>query len=177
MHQIPLVMMPRFRSSLRLRPVNRIKHVVDSQFATAAGATQSVNVIFASDTPDLAADAEVETGSTVNAIYLRVEVVNTGVTGILANCYLTVGKNPGGNLTLPALNAVGVSDNKRFIIHQEMVMLNMTDNGNPRTLFNGVIVIPRGYRRMGPNDLLTVSIFSPGVEITGCIQCHYKEFR
>ncbi len=164
-------------NALRLRPVNRIKHVVDLQFAVAAGADQDVNVIFASDTPDLATPTEVETGSTVNGIYLKVEVVNTGVTGVLANAYMIVFKNPGGNLTTPVANAVGIDDNKRFVIHQEMVMLNMTDNGNPRTLFNGVIVIPRGYRRMGPNDLLTVRVHSPGVELTGCIQVHYKEFR
>ncbi len=165
----------RFRNSLR--PINRIKHVVDSQFATPLNVPFDVNVVFASDTPDLAQSAEVETGSTVNAIFLSLEVVNTGSTGVLGNCYMIVFKNPGGNLTTPAANAVGIDDNKRYVIHQEMVMLQMVDNSNPRTLFKGVIVLPRGYRRQGPNDLLTIRTFSPGIEITGCLQCHYKEFR
>ncbi len=167
----------RRRMSNRLRPVNRIKHVVDNQFAVAAAAVQDINLIVADDQPDLAEPANVLTGSTVNGIFLSVEVVNTGTTGVLANAYMYVIKNPGGNITLPAANLVGVSDNKRFVIHQEMVMLQMIDNSNPRTLFKGVIVIPRGYRRFAPNDLLVLRIFSPGVELNGCIQCHYKEFR
>ncbi len=78
---------------------------------------------------------------------------------------------------MPNANAIGASDNKRFVIHQEMVMMERKVNGNPRTLFNGVIVIPRGYRRFGPDDALTLAIFSPGVDIDACFQCHYKEFR
>ncbi len=170
--------MARFRSrGLSLRPVHRIKHVLDTQAATAAGTPSTFTLILASDTPDLATTSEVETGSTVNGIYLHVEVVNTGVTGVLGNAYMMVFKNPGGNLTFPNANAVGINDNKKYVIHQEMVMLQMVDNSNPRTLFNGVIVIPRGYKRFGPNDSLAVQVFSPGIELTFCIQCHYKEFR
>ncbi len=134
-------------------------------------------IAVATDTPTLAVPTSVETGCTINGIYLKVEVVNTGVTGVLANAYMIVVKNPGNNITLPAANAVGIDDNKRFVIHQEMIMLQMIDNSNPRTLFNGVIVIPRGYRRFAPNDSLVVRIFSPGIELNLCVQCHYKEFR
>ncbi len=173
-----LEMVARFRNrGNALRPVHRIKHVLDFQYATALNTPVTNTLVLASDTPDLATTSEVETGSTVNGIYLKVEVVNTGVTGVLANCYMIVFKNPGGNLTFPNGNAVGVNDNKKYVIHQEMVMFQMVDNSNPRTLFNGVIVIPRGYRRFGPNDSLAVQTFSPGVEHNACIQCHYKEFR
>ncbi len=169
-----------FRSrsrGLQLRPVHRIKHVVDRQASTVAGTALDTSLIIATDTPVLAQTDEVETASTVHGIYLRVEIVNTGTTGVLANAYMLVFKNPGGNLTLPAANAVGINDNKKYVIHQEMVMLQMVDNSNPRTLFNGVIVIPRGYKRFGINDSLVVRVFSPGVELNICIQCHYKEFR
>ncbi len=171
--------MPRFRSrsNLRLRPVNRIKHVVDKQAGTALGVVNVTNLAAATDTPTLAATASVETGCTINGIYLKVEVVNDGATGVLPNAYLMVAKNPGGNLVIPNPNVVGASDNKRFVIHQEMVMLQAIENSNPRTLFNGVIAIPRGYRRFAPNDTLVLSIFSPGVALNLCIQCHYKEFR
>ncbi len=166
-----------FRRGNSLRPVNRIKHVIDSQGATALGINFDQALAAATDTPTLAVPTSVETGCTINGIYLKVEVVNTGVTGVLANAYMIVIKNQSGAITIPAANAVGSSDDKRFVIHQEMVMLQMVDNSNPRTLFNGVIVIPRGYRRFAPNDRLTVRIFSPGVELNICIQCHYKEFR
>ncbi len=168
--------MGRYRS-MALRPVHRIKHVVDSQFAQALGTQLNITLVKSVDAPVLANEEDIETGSKVNGIFLSVEVTNTGVTGILANAYLIIFKNPGGNLTIPTANAVGADDNKRFVIHQEMVMLQMVDNSNPRTLFKGVIVIPRGYRRFGPKDLLVCGIFSPGIELTGCLQCHYKEFR
>ncbi len=172
------VIVPRYRSrSNRLRPVNRIKHVVDKQWSTAAATVEVTNLAAATDTPTLAANASVETGCTINGIYLRVEVVNTGVTGVLANAYMIITKNPGGNLTMPVPNAVGINDNKRYVIHQEMVMLQMIDNSNPRTLFNGVVVIPKGYRRFAPNDTLELRVFSPGVELNACMQVHYKEFR
>ncbi len=164
-----------------MRPVQRIKHVVDVQ-GGAAGATQvNTTVIAANDSPTLAATTQVVTGAKVNAIYLKVEISATAGTA-LANCYMLVYKNPGGNLGTPTANLVGSNDNKRYVIHQEMLMFQKFDAdvaANPRTLFNGVIVIPRGYRRFGPNDLLQVGILSPGSgnNIDFCLQVHYKEFR
>ncbi len=173
-------MMPYRRSNrgIGIRPVNRIKHVVDFQGATAGGTIQNVTLIDASDTPVIAQTDEVITGAKVNGIYLKVEVVNTeAVQGVLPNCYMLVGKNPGNQVTIPNPNAVGSSVNKKFVIHQEMIMFQKQTDSNPRTLFNGVIAIPRGYRRFGPNDNLILRILSPGVDIDICVQCHYKEFR
>ncbi len=160
-----------------MRPVHRIKHVVDLQAATAAGTPVDVQLISTVDAPVLANTNEVETGAKVNAIYLRVEVVNTGSAGVLANAYLAVFKSPGGSVAISNPNVIGSDKDKRYVIHQEMVMLQMVDNSNPRTLFNGVIMLPRGYRRMGPADLIIARIFSPGVELNLCVQAHYKEFR
>ncbi len=165
------------RFNRSIRPVNRIKHVVDFQGGSALGVTTINTLILEDANPATANTAQVETGSTVNAIYLRVEVVNDGATGVLPNVYMAVAKNPGNNLTIPIPNVVGGDDNKKWVIHQEMVMLQAVDNSNPRTLFNGVIVIPKGYRRFAPNDRLTISLLSPGIAFNFCIQCHYKEFR
>ncbi len=164
------------RQSLRLRPIHRIKHVVDVQNGLTAGTVATENIINAKDAPVLANTIEVETGSKVYSIFLIVEVLATSSAG-LPNCYLTVAKNPGGNLTLPAPNVVGASDNKRFVIHQEMVMLQGQSGSNPRTLFKGVIKIPGDYSRFGPNDFLTLKILAPGVNLSYCLQVHYKEFR
>jgi len=164
------------RRGMSLRPVNRIKHVVDGQFATGAGAGITANLILSTDTPVLANTTECETGSTVNGIYLKVEAIATS-SAALPNLYMSIQKNPGGNLGVVAPNAVGANDDKRYVIHQEMLMFQKQTNSNPRTLFNGVIVIPRGYRRNGPNDKLQLRILSPGVAIEFCFQCHYKEFR
>ncbi len=171
-----MVFRRRFQS--RLRPVNRIKHVIDRQSALTAASGENTVLIESNDAPVLANTNECETGSTVNGIFLVVEATRTGTTSdVLANVYLYIGKNPGGNLNLPEANAVGVDDNKKYIIHQEMVMLQGFNAGNPRTVFKGVIAIPRGYRRNGPNDVLVLRVFTPGVAINYCVQCHYKEFR
>ncbi len=159
-----------------LRPVNRIKHVVDKQAGLALGAVNVTNLIFAVDAPVLGNASEVQTGSTVNGIYLKVEGYATS-SGALTNGYLMIFKNVGGNNVAPAANAVGTSDAKRYVIHQEMVMFQKVSNSNPRTLFNGVVVIPRGYRRMGPDDRLELHLLTPGSSADMCIQCHYKEFR
>ncbi len=171
------VMVRRFSRALAMRPVTRIKHVVDSQFSTALGVVETTNIALAVDSPALANITEVETGSVIKSIFVSAEVVNTGVTGVLANCYFMIYKNPGGNLNMPNPNVVGSNDNKRYVFHQEMLMLQMIDNSNPRTLFKGVLVVPRHLQRMGPNDIIRTGIFSPGVEISGCIQAHYKELR
>ncbi len=169
-----MVFRRRFGNSMR--PVNRIKHVVDAQNSTTAGTEAVQTLIIAVDSPVLGNVSEVLTGSKVNAIYLKVEVTATS-SAALPNVYMIVWKNPGGNLANITANTVGSNDNKRFVIHQEMVMMQKQTNSNPRTLFNGVIALPRGYRRQGPNDLLRLTLLSPGVNFDYCLQCHYKEFR
>ncbi len=164
---------------MSLRPIHRIKHVVDTQATISAAAQLNFALIRAKDAPVLANSTEVETGSKVNGIYLKIEVASNEAfdSGAVPNVYLIILKNPGDNLTTPVANAVGVSDDKRFVIHQEMVMIQNAIGGNPRVLFNGVIAIPRGYRRFGPNDVLSFGILSPSINIALCVQCHYKEFR
>ncbi len=173
-----VLIMARFRRSMALRPVHRIKHVVDQSALVTAGAQLVLTLIASKDAPVLANTTEVETGSKVNGIYLRVEVgSNETDAGAITNVYMIIFKNPGGNVAMPTGNAVGASDNKRFVIHQEMLVLENKIGGNPRTLFNGVIVIPKGYRRFGPNDLLQIGLFSTALNFMECLQCHYKEFR
>ncbi len=166
--------MARFQHSIR--PVNRIKHVFDSQFGSALGVTTLQQLVFTVDAPVATSPNQVQTGATVNSIFLNVEV-NATSSAALANVYLAVFKNPGSNLSLPSPNVVGSSNNKKYAIHQEMVMMQQQTNSNPRTLFKGVIRIPRGYRRCGPNDEITLSILAPGVNVNVCVQCIYKEFR
>ncbi len=171
--------MARYRRMGSLRPVNRIKHIVDAQGTVAKNVVLPVNLIKSTDTPVLANTNECETGSRVNGVYLKVEIASNDVfdAGVVPNCYLSIVKNPGGNITTPFGVGIGANDNKRFVIHQEMIMINNVQGGNPRVLFNGVIAIPKGYRRNGPNDLLVLNIVTPQLDTAVCVQCHYKEFR
>ncbi len=174
------MIMARFRRQLALRPVNRIKHVADSSATLAKNTVIAQTLIAANDNPVLANFAEVLTGSKVYGIYLNVQVASNEahVAGAIPNVYLIIVKNPGGNLVFNNPNAIGSDDNKRFVIHQEMLMIENAGAGsNPKTLFNGVIKIPKGYSRFGPNDLLQLEILCPAINIAFCLQAHYKEFR
>ncbi len=164
------------RLQTRLRPVKSYKHIIDTQGGLIANGQQNFNLIKAVDGPILANREEVDVASTVSSIYLKVEVYATS-TASLANCYMAVMKNPGGNLTPPSTNGIGITDEKKFVIHQEMVMMEKNTTGNPRTLFRGVIRIPRGYKRFGQADLLQLSLKSIGTTADFCFQCIYKEFR
>ncbi len=163
---------------MAMRPVNRIKHVVDNTGTPAVNTALPFILADASDTPTIGVTNSVKTGCTINGFYIRLEVaVKTTVADALANCYLAIWKNPANNMTAPAINLVGSSDTKRFFIHQEMVMLENQTAGNARTLFNGVVAVPKGMRRMGPDDQWQAIVLCPTNLIRACIQCHYKEFR
>ncbi len=164
--------------SASLHPVNRIKHVIDAQGTVTAGATLEQALIQTVDAPVIGTTTECETGSKVNGIYLKVEVAsNETDAGAIPNVYLAIFKDPGGLLVTPNPTSIGDEVLKKYIIHQEMVMLNNVAGGNPRVLFNGVIAIPKGYRRNGPADRLSVLLRSTAVNFAFCLQAHYKEFR
>ncbi len=146
---------------------------------------QSVtDLVETKDTPSSFTN-EVETGCKVRAIYLRVEVVGKASAGGVDNLYMYVFKNPGNRMILPNADQIGASDVKKYVMHQEMLMLNQrstVDNvGFPRTMFKGVILIPRGYQRCGTEDRVQVVIQQRQGEATQtsefCIQGIYKEIR
>jgi len=166
--------------NMALRPINRIKHVID--VSATVGDTVNANHVLAvaTDTPTLGVANSVETGCKINGFYIRMEVAsnNAFLAGAIPNFYFLVWKNPGGNLSNIVPNAVGTNDNKRFVIHQEMTMIeNKGQGSNARTIFNGVVVIPKGMRRMGPNDIWEIRVLCPSLDTAQCVQAHYKEFR
>ncbi len=171
--------MARYRRMTALRPVNRIKHVFDSAATIAAGTTHIFTLASATDTPTLAVTNSVETGSKINGFYIKLVLASNEATvaGAIPNIYMALFKNVGGNLTAVIPNAVGANDNKRFVIHQEMSMIQNVISSNPTTLFNGVVAIPKGYRRNAPGDVWQLLVLCPQIDVSMCTQTHYKEFR
>ncbi len=167
--------MARFRN---LHPVRSIKHIIDIQGGLVAAATTVNTLVAATDTPTLADVDGVETGATVNAIFLNVQVQAIEADA-LANVYMAVYKDPGGDIGTIAPDSVGANANKKQVIHQEMLMTEpgSATTGIPRTIFKDVIKIPRGYKRFGYEDKLRITLKSPGVNYNFCLQCIYKEFR
>ncbi len=148
------------------------------QQSLVIGTVDLSTLIIAVDNPDstIVTFAEVETGSVVNSIYLTVEVSAT-TSAALANVYMVIYKDPGGNIGTLVPNTIGANVNAKFVIHQEMVMVERSTAGNPRNLFKGVIRIPQRYRRFGRNDSLKMTLLSPGVTMDNCFECIFKEYR
>ncbi len=169
--------MGRYRRSLS--PIHRIKHIVDSNQTLTAAGTGKVVLIKGVDAPVLANTNEVETGSKVNGIFLNVQMAGSEFdAGQIPNAYMAVYKNP-SNLISASLNPESLGDdpNKKLVIHQEMMMNENSATGTPRTLFKGVIVIPKGMTRFGISDELVLVFRSPAQNLVICTQCIYKEFR
>ncbi len=172
--------MARFRA-MNLRPVHRLKHVIDAEGTVDDTPNVVVNLIDTVDAPVLGSPTQVETASKCYGIYLHLEALHASGTG-RPNMYMVIFKNPGNNLLPLNLNlkSIGTNDNKKYIIHQEMIMgSGDAGNGLPRVVFNGVIKIPKLYTRNGPADKLQMVLITgnAGVVFDWCMQCHYKEFR
>lgn len=117
--------------------------------------------------------------------FLNVQVIQEIVAGGVDNIYLAIYKNVGNNTAFVGnVDTVGTSDLKRFVIHQEMVMTGTTftrDAAVPKTLFKGVIRIPKSLQRFGSQDRLQVILSHRTGEATQqtsfCLQCIYKELN
>ncbi len=168
-----------FRRQIRLRPVNSVKHVVDIQGGLVLDVQTVSTLIEAVDNPVLANNTDVATASNVRAFFLNVQVA-ASATAALANVYMFVAKNPGKRIAVtdfPDGNKVGVSNLKKLIFHQEMIMTEKNTTAIARTLFRGVIKIPRHMQRFGQDDEIDIYLYAPGVSFDFCVQCIYKEFR
>ncbi len=162
-----------------LHPVNTIKHVIDRQIGVILNVRDAIDLVQGDENPVLANDIEVVTGSHVKSLFLNVQVAASS-TAALANIYMMVYGNPGSNIasgSIPNANVVGTSDFKKMVFHQEMIMTEKNTTAFPRTLFRGVIRVPRKFQRIGQNDRIAVQFFAPGVNYDLCFQCIYKEIR
>jgi len=170
-------------SPLGLRPVVSLKHILDVAGSTTGSTKSTVDLIKADEKPELANVQEVAVASRVSSIFLNVQAYTVANATLRPNFYMYVMKNPGNNfLTTPEPSGTGGADKKRFILHQEMIMLGVIGGGGfPRTVFKGVIKIPPRLRRFGWDDRLQLVVGNGAGETTQetgfCVQCIYKEFR
>ncbi len=176
---ILIVLLARYNRGLALRPVNRIKHVVDFSGTVAKNVILTSNLIIAVDAPVIGNESQVVTASKVHGIYLKVLCASNEATvaGAIPNVYLSIQKNPGGAIAVVDPRSVGDEVLKKYVIHQEMSMIENRISGIPTVLFDGVIKIPRGYIRNGPGDALKINFVCTAIDTSLCFQCHYKEFR
>lgn len=176
----------RNRRALQLRPVNSLKHVIDTSGVVIGGTVATTDVAIQTDNPVTTGTNQIHIGGHIKAIFLSVQVKGSVAYAGTPRVYFIVWKNPGNQIIQPVVDAVGVSTRRKFVIHQEMMMVDdvgpaaASASSFPRSMFKGVILLPKRYQRFGDADRLTFTIGNAAGESTGqtdwCIQCIYKEF-
>ncbi len=172
-------MMP-FRRMSR-QPVQKIKHVIDSEGALAGGAN-SVNVI-ANSVQAVSAPfvpGDIKFSSTINAFFIS--LFSLGATGGgqdgSINWYIAKShafQDPIADFPDPG--ETGVSSLRNQIFHEEKGLAGSAD-GTPM-VFKGVIVVPRGMRRMRQGDDFFIKLKNTDVtnNVNFCIKAIYNEFQ
>ncbi len=181
-------MLPFRRNRMALRPIDSVKHIVETNSILAAGVnTVLLDIINGVDTYSLSDTNGVPTGAKVNGFYLSFFAYTEG--GELASEVPLVDwyilKSPGevygdtfAATTLPTPGSTGNHQNKSKIIHTEKGLAgggNLALNGVPM-VFKGVIVIPKGMRRIAENDeLLLCARANFATKV--CVQSIYKHYK
>ncbi len=161
-----------------IRPtINSIKHVVDTE-GVLTGAAQSLNPICVA-VPNVSATTfkpgDVRVGGVVNAFFISLYII--GATGAplvgSLNWYLI--KLHAGQ-SGPAPGNTGVSQLRNQIIHEEKGLSGSGDG--TAMVFKGVIVVPRGMRRMRDGDTWELRILSNDASSDGqfCLKAIFKSF-
>ncbi len=163
--------MPRFgRSS-----INTIKHIVDSEGALTGGAKSVTTIVNSvAQRPDPFVPGNVAFGSKVNAFFLSIFVLGaTGSTPVGSINWYIIKLHAGQTAPLPG--ATGSSEVRNQIFHEEKG-LTASGDGTPM-VFKGVIVVPRGMRRVREGDSFQIQLQSqdPTVDAQFCIKAIYKE--
>ncbi len=177
-----------FRRQMRLRPIDSVKHIVETSGIAGAGTNAvAMNIIAGVDAYALGDSDGVPTGAKVHGFYLSVHIIAEG--GEIASevplidwYIIKVPGNVWGTTfdasNLPTPGTTGVHRNKRFIIHTEKRLSGGGDaslSGVPM-IFKGVIEIPRGFQRVGESDTIKLAMRT-NFASKFCIQAIYKHYK
>ncbi len=161
-----------------MRPVQRIKHVVDAQGSVTAtpGNVPILKVVDARSTPF--DPTEVLVGETVNAIFMSVFMIGSTGAPVSGPAEWYFAKSRSSQdivVDFPNPGATGASDLRNQIFHEEKGLPGSGD-GTPM-VFKGVIAIPRGTRRMRSGDQLFFKVIANGSDVNNfCIKAIYNSF-
>jgi len=135
------------------------------------GTQTNTLVAKAVNTPLSTVATDVSNGCIIKAIYLTWDMCGLGGTGVLNNGTAYLMKNPGDNLSEPAPEAQGTSNEKKFIIKSWRAMIMRNQDGNVPYHWEGWIKIPKRYQRMGTDDTWQFVI-----ECTTALTGHFQIF-
>ncbi len=169
--------MPRFRVK---SPINSIKHIIDSEGVILQSAN-SINVIadaVPNVDPTTFQPGDVRVGATINGFFLSIFMIGTTGAPVdgSSNWYL-LKKSEGQDAVIPSPLNTGISKIRNQIIHEEKGLSGSGD-GTPMA-FKGVVVVPRGMRRMREGDQWMVVLRNGGSasnDSTFCLKAIYKSY-
>ncbi len=169
----------------RMHPVRSVKHVVDTNGGITGGTPSITDVLRTVDDPRATGSPnEVGVGSTVHGMFLNVQIIQKVAASGVDNIYMIVYKDVAGATLQPAVDSVGTSNLRRFVLHQEMIMTGNVLTAAaaiPKTLFKGFIAFPKTFKRGAIDDRMQVVIGHRAGEVTQqsnfCLQAIFKEFR
>ncbi len=162
----------RTRQSLRLRPVNTRKEIIDSTLlGVAAGIKSTIDLVTVVNDYD-GTVGTVVVGSTVGSIYLFVQI-NCETTSANVDWYIR--KNPASQFAagVPTPGATGGITTRRFIFHEEKGIPGSTSQGQSPLTFRGVIKLPPRFKRMGESDKIQL-VLTAAVAHDICVKAIYK---
>ncbi len=158
-------------------PLNSLKHVVDLEGGLTS--TKSVSVI-AQQTAVRSSGAfnpvEVLTGERINAFFITVFIKGSSGTTVNGsqNWYI-MKQHAGQAAVVPDPANTGQSNIRNQIFHEEKGLVGSGD-GVPM-IFKGVIVVPRGMRRIREGDVFQLVLLNNGTDAAEfCIKAIYKSF-
>ena len=176
---VQVMTMPgRFRGSRMGTQIHSIKHVVDTSGGLTS--TPSINVIATGVTTRNATfdPTEVEVGETVNGFFISIYIIGSTGSGLTGPLDWYIAKSRSGQViatVFPDPGNTGVSSVRNQIFHEEKGLAGSED-GTPM-VFKGVIVVPKGMRRMRDNDAFFISLKANGADIPNfCVKAIYKSF-
>ncbi len=169
--------MPRFRSARS--PINSIKPIIDSEGVLTGGTASATPIAVAVPNVDTSTfqPGDIRVGATINAFFLSVFIL--GATGAGNNGsinWLIFKEHSGQAGSAPIPGQSGTSPLRNQIIHEEKGLAGSID-GTPMA-FKGVVVVPRGMRRMREGDSWFVRVRGTDnmTDYNFCVKAIYKSF-
>ncbi len=160
-----------------VRPVvHSVKHI--NQYSLASiigGAKLDLAILTAVAREDVNVPSEVAEGSIVKAVYLEIWARAGETTAGSGQLVVYKQQSDTSTATATEMAALNDWDNKRNIFYTTMGLFNDQD-ADAIALFKGWIKIPKGKQRMGLGDNVTITIFTPTIDLHICGFSLFKEY-
>ncbi len=162
-----------------IRPVQRIKHIIDAEGTLAAGTNQVVPLatVVNAKNPSFQ-PVETLVGESINGFFISLFVI--GDTGAPVNGSINwfIAKAREGQDPLTTFGApgnTGITLTRNQIFHEEKGLVGSGDG--TAMAFKGVIAVPRGMRRQREGDELFIKLRANGNDSAQfCLKAIYNSY-